>query len=113
MQQQANFNQRHRAAPLEPLSPGTRVHYTSHDKPGTVVEKADAPRSYIIETPTKNIRRNREHLVPLEPASRSPKSPQKSRPTVVVKDPELNVNSRPKKTVRSSLKALENMAASS
>ena len=62
------------------------MHITSHDQPGTVIEKAEVPRSYIIETPTKDIRRNREHLVPPEPV---PKSPQKSS---VVKEPlELNI----------------------
>ena len=62
LQQQVNFNNRHRAAPLGTLSPGTKVHISSRDQQGTVVEKAEAPRSYIIETPTKDIRRNREHL---------------------------------------------------
>ena len=100
LQQQVNFNKRHRAAP------GTKVHVTSHDQPETVVEKADAPRSYIIETPTKDIRRNREHLVPLEPV---PKSPQKSS---VVKEPlELNIKTRPKRSIKPSLKALESMAS--
>ena len=107
LQQQVNFNKRHRAAPLGTLSPGTKVHITSHDQPGTVVGKAEAPRSYIIETPTKDIRRNREHLVPLEPV---PKSPQKSS---VVKEPlELNIKTRPKRSIKPSLKALESMASS-
>ena len=66
LQQQVNFK-RHRAAPLGTLSPGTKVHITSHDQPGTVVEKAEAPRSYRIETATNDIRRNSEHLVLLEP----------------------------------------------
>ena len=94
-------------APLGTLSPGTIVYITSHDQPGTVIKKADAPRSYTIETPTKDIRRNREHLVPLE---RVPKSPQKSS---VVKEPlELNIKTRPKTSIKPSLKALESMASS-
>ena len=106
LQQQANFNKRHRAAPLSTLSPGTKVHITSYDQPGTVVNKADAPRSYIIETPNKDIRRNREHLIPLEPVPKSTKA------SNVVKDPpELNIKSRPKRTIQPSLKALENMAS--
>ena len=44
LQQQVTFNKRHRAAPLGTLSPGTKVHITSHDQPGTVIEKAEAPR---------------------------------------------------------------------
>ena len=107
LQQQVNFNKRHRAVPLGTLSPGTKVHITSHDQPGTVIKKADTPRSYIIETPTKDIRQNREHLVPLEPV---PKSPQKSS---VVKEPlELNIKTRPKRSIKPSLKALESMASS-
>ena len=54
-QQQVNFSGRHRAAPLSELQPGTEVVITSHDQPSTVVKKADSPRSYVIETPTKNI----------------------------------------------------------
>ena len=81
----------------------TEVVITSHDQPGTVVEKADSPRSYVIETPTKNIRRDREHLVPLEPSPKPP-TPKES--------PELNISSRPHRTVKPSLKALENMAIS-
>ena len=81
------------------------MHITSHDQPGTVIEKVDAPRSYIIETPTKDIRRNREHLVPLEPV---PKSPHSS----AVKEPlELNTKTRPKRSIKLSLKALESMAS--
>ena len=106
VQQQVNFYKRQRAAPLGALSPGTTVHITSHNQPGTVIEKAEAIRSYIIETPTKHIRRNREHLVPLEPV---PKSPQKSS---VVKQPlELNIKTRPKRSIKPSLKALESMAS--
>ena len=45
LQQQVNFSKRHRAVKLGTLSPGTKVHITSHDQPGTFVEKAEAPRS--------------------------------------------------------------------
>ena len=77
------------------------MHITSHDQPGTVVEKADAPRSYIIETPTKDIHRNCEHLVPLEPVPKSPLEPL-----------ELNIKTRPKRFIKPSLKALESMDSS-
>ena len=94
LQQQVNFNKRHSAAPLGTLSPGTKVHITSHDQPGTVVEKAEVPRSYIIETLTRDICCNREHLVPLEPV---PKSLQKSS---AFKEPlERSINTRPKRSI--------------
>ena len=103
LQQQINFNRRHRAAPLSTLQPGTEVVITNHDQPGTVVKEADGPRSFVIEMPTKNIRRNREHLVPVE-------SPPK--PPTPKKLPELNISLRPRRTVKPSLKALENAATS-
>ena len=39
LQQQVNFNRGHRAASLLTLPPGTKVHITSYDQPGTVVKK--------------------------------------------------------------------------
>ena len=100
MKQQVNFNKRHRAAPLGTLSSGTKVHITSHDQPGTVIEKADAPRCYITETLTKDIHCNHEHLVPLKPVPKSPPEPL-----------ELNIKTRPKRSIKLSLKALESMAS--
>ena len=100
LQQQINFNRRHRA-PLSTLQPGTEVVSTNHDQPGTVVKEADGPRSFVIEMPTKIIRRNREHLVPVESSPRPP-TPKKL--------PELNISLRPRRTVKPSLKALENAA---
>ena len=103
LQQQINFNRRHRAAPLSTLQPGTEVVITNLDQPGTVVKEAYGPRSFVIETPTKNIRRNREHLVPVESPPKPP-TPKKLR--------ELNISLRPRRTVKPSLKALENAATS-
>ena len=77
-----------------------------HDQPETVIEKAEAPRSYIIKTPTKDVCRNCKHLVPLEPV---PKSPQKS--SVVKERLELKVKTRPKRAIKPSLKALESMVS--
>ena len=101
--EQTKFNRRHRTAPLSTLQPGTEVVITNHDQPGTVVKEADGPRSFVIETPTKNIRRNREHLVPVESLPKPP-TPKKL--------PELNISLRPRRTVKPSLKALENAATS-
>ena len=66
LQQQVNFNRIRRGAPLSTLQPGKEVVIRSHDQPGTVVKEVHSPRSYVIETPTKNIRRKRDHLVPLD-----------------------------------------------
>ena len=74
---------------------------TSQNPPGTVTKRADSPRSYGIKTLTKNIRQNRENLLPLESSSKPP-APKKS--------PEMNISSRLCRTVKPSLKSLENMA---
>ena len=103
LQRQVNFNRRHTSAPLSTLQPGTEVVITNHDQPGTVVKEADGPRSFVIETPTINICQNIEHLVPVESSPKSP-TPKKL--------PELNISLRPRRTVKPSLKALENAATS-
>ena len=72
VQQQILYNQKHRAAPLSTLHPGTEVCIKDHDLPGIVTQKANYPRSYIVQTPLSSIRRNREHLVLSEPNSDSP-----------------------------------------
>ena len=66
MKQQSTFNSRHKAIPLTPLEPGTEVHHVKDLKrPGIVVKPAETPRSYVVETPTSTVRRNRAHLIPM------------------------------------------------
>ncbi len=59
-----NYNKRHRVQVHSPLPITTQVWITSEDQPveGRVVELADTPRSYVIETPTGQVQRNRHHL---------------------------------------------------
>ena len=59
-----NYNKRHRVQDHSPLPITTQVWITSEDQPveGRVVELADTPRSYVIETPTGQVQRNRHHL---------------------------------------------------
>ena len=68
-----------------------------------------------MRTPTKVIRRNHEHIVPLNPGI-PVKSPYVKMQATPVKIPEkkteLNILSRPKRTIKPSLKALENMSLS-
>ena len=61
--QKDNFDQRHRAASLAPLSPGDDVWITDQETYGTVVEQT-APRSYQVATQSGEVRRNRLHLNP-------------------------------------------------
>ena len=59
-----NFNKRHRARHLPPIPDDTDVWITSEDKPieGKVKCAAGPPRSYVVETPSGELHRNRSHL---------------------------------------------------
>ena len=69
--QKRNFDQRHRVATRPDISDGTDVWITSGDHPvqGKVTETASVPRSYLVETPTGVVQRNREHLNTVPPTS--------------------------------------------
>ena len=100
-QQEKYFNTRHRAMPLQKLSPGTEVRITTHPEPGVIKNDTESTRQYEVQTPTGVIKRNRVHLVPL---------PQETSNEQTFKDPktpELNIHSRPKRTLKLSLKARE------
>ena len=62
--QKADYDRRHRTHPLPPIPNDTEVWITSGTtpSPGRVTSHASAPRSYIVETPQGEIRRNRLHL---------------------------------------------------
>ena len=62
--QKDNFDSHHRSRELTPLSPGASVWVTDQQTPGTVVELS-SPRSYLIQTSSGMLRRNRRHLNPL------------------------------------------------
>ena len=118
VQQQIVYNKEHRAAPLSILHPGTEVCIKDHDLPGIVTQKANYPRSYVVQTHLSSLRRNREHLVPSEPQSDSPMRARTNEDsesqTRLCQTPqvELNIKTRPRRTLQPSLKALENMASS-
>ena len=59
-----DFDRRHRTRSLPELPEDTSVWVTTNGHPtqGTVVNTSTEPRSYIVETPSGNIRRNRSHL---------------------------------------------------
>jgi hypothetical protein len=63
--QRRNYNKRHRTRPLQPLIPGQKV-WVDKQYAGTVVQAAATPRSYIIQTPSGQVRRNRRALQPLK-----------------------------------------------
>ena len=62
--QTVDYDRYHRAQPLSTLSAGNPVWVQDAKIEGTVVGKAGTPRSYLVQTPTTCLRRNRRHLVP-------------------------------------------------
>ena len=63
-QQKRNYDQRHKVRSLPSIPDNSDVWITSGQQPatGTVIQPADTPRSYIVNTPSGQIRRNRQHL---------------------------------------------------
>lgn len=68
-----NFNKRHRAQHLTRLTPGDHVWVKDTKEKGTVIRQVEAPRSYVMDTPRGNLRRNQNHLVstPVAPAAQT------------------------------------------
>ena len=69
--QKMNFDRGHRATEQPEIPNNTEVWVTSEREPirGRVVSSAGQPRSYVVETPTGQIQRNRNHLnvIPEQP----------------------------------------------
>lgn len=63
--QKAYYDNRHKAKSLRDLTEGEKVWVTNMQRCGTVTSTAAEPRSYIIQTETGQVRRNRKHLQPL------------------------------------------------
>ena len=62
--QKQDYDRRHCTHPLPPIPDNTEVWITSGSSPssGRVTAHASAPRSYIVDTPQGEMRRNRLHL---------------------------------------------------
>lgn len=92
MSDSTNYNRRHRALPLDGLSPGGQVWVTDEKSSGTVLQKHFTPRSYWVDLPQGLLRCNRQHLIPLhtspqqetsEPAPKQAPMPSPMVPTVL------------------------------
>ncbi|XP_054281249.1 uncharacterized protein K02A2.6-like [Macrosteles quadrilineatus] len=59
------FDKRHGASGLSELEVGSMVWITDLRRHGKVVRKLNEPRSYLVETDKRTIRRNRKFLVPV------------------------------------------------
>ncbi|KAL1446646.1 hypothetical protein MTO96_044509 [Rhipicephalus appendiculatus] len=62
--QASDFNRRHADRTLRPLQAGERVWVQDVNSPAIILGPAQRPRSYVVETPTGVLQRNRKHLVP-------------------------------------------------
>ena len=62
--QKVQFNRQHRVLEQDSIPDGSDVWIMSESDtvPGTVVSAGENPQSYIVETPTGKVQRNRSHL---------------------------------------------------
>lgn len=62
--QRSDYDCHHGVRTLSSIPPNSEVWITTGNQPdtGTVVSSTDTPRSYTVETPTGQVRRNRQHL---------------------------------------------------
>ena len=80
--QKIDYDTRHGTRPLPEIPTDTDVWVTTNNSrsPGRVTGPANTPRSYLVETPSRQIRRNRSHLT-VEPNPPSPGSSNSTEPT--------------------------------
>ena len=93
LKQKQYFDRRHLAKLLQPLSPRTEVQISTHHEPGVIRKETENSRQYEVEIPTGTIKRNRIQLVPLPPEKET------GIKTKEHSNPELNIHSRPKRTI--------------
>ena len=62
--QKRNYDRRHQVRPADTLPDDSLVWVTTGNSktPGTVITNAGTPRSYLVNTPSGPVRRNRQHL---------------------------------------------------
>ena len=99
-QQKLDYDRSHGVRNLPTIPDNSQVWITSEEQPvtGTVSHRANTPRSYIIKTQSREIRRNRQHLsVVPTPREHSPDSDRqplrspvvtRSRSGIVIRPPE-------------------------
>ena len=70
-QQKLNYDRRHRTKSLPQFPDDTPVWVRTNDNqiPGRITSASSTPRSYIVSTPSGQVRRNRLHLAPRIPES--------------------------------------------
>ena len=75
-QQKADYDRRHRVRDLPEIPNDTDVWVTTggHPIPGRTIAQSDTPRSYTVQTPTGEMRRNRIQLNTAPPSSNDPQT---------------------------------------
>ena len=77
--QKENYDTRYRTRDLPMIPDNTAVWITTEEEPvrGTIVSPADRPRSYVVDTPTGRLQRNRSQLrvLPTEVANGNSETP--------------------------------------
>lgn len=63
IRQTKNHDSHHGVKILQQLEPDSEVWIPDRKEPGTVIEKSENPRSYVVETPSTTVPRNRRHLI--------------------------------------------------
>ena len=88
--QEYNFNKRHQVQDLPSLPDDKNVWVTSSGEPiqGRVIEQGDTPRSYLVDLPSGQIRRNCHQLKPMPDLIENDSRP--NRHNVQSKQPELS-----------------------
>ena len=103
LKQKKNFDDRHRTQTLTLLQPEAIVYVTDMDCTGTVTRPSKKPTSYLVNTPSIVVRRNRVQLknIPIETNKTEGREEEKTSTQ--------NISSRPKRIKTLSLKARENL----
>ena len=62
--QKCNYDRHHAVHPLPPIPDDSKVWVTTDNRQtsGQVVSRANTPRSYVVQTDSGTVRRNRRHL---------------------------------------------------
>ena len=73
LKQKSDYDSRHGTRPLADIPDDTKVWVTTRgaQSPGQVTAHANTPRSYLVDTPTGTIRRNRAHLTVMQSSDRT------------------------------------------
>ena len=87
VKQKQHYDQRHRTRPLPeiPNNSAVWINTGGNSIPGQIVTQSTTPRSYLVQTPSGTLRRNRSQINPAPNSQTSPSQP--TAPTPADRDP--------------------------